>query len=83
MFHNVNAFTDVVKQYYMSEAVCDGGFGITGPVAVAMLQETRREAVPSFGKWTVHTCAPGPNIGEGESAGVCVQWFVYTWRTRL
>ena len=50
MFNNVNAFTDVVKQYYMSEAVCDGGFGITGPVAVAMLQETRRETVPSFGK---------------------------------
>ena len=46
LFHNVNAFTDVVKQYYMSEAVCDGGVGITGPVAVAMLQETRRETVP-------------------------------------
>ena len=62
MFHNVNAFTDVVKQCYMSEAVCDGGVGITWPVAVAMLQETRREAVPSFGKWAVHACAPGINI---------------------
>jgi len=71
MFHNVNSFTDVVKKYYMSEAVYEGGLGITGPVAVAMLQETRRETVPSFGKWTVHTCPPGVNTGEGETAGVC------------
>ena len=54
----------------MSELVCEGGGGPEGPLSLAMLQETRRDNVPSFGKWCVHTCPPGPNIGEGESAGV-------------
>ena len=71
IFHNVNSFNDTIKQFYMSELICEGGDGPDGPLSLAMLQETRRDKVQSFGKWCVHTCPPGPNIGEGESAGVC------------